>query len=92
MNLGNVKKMIEENEVVAIDLKYADLIGNWYHITFPPRRLEHVLKHGIPFDGSSIPGMKSVEAGDMVLITGPGNGNHGPVCKNPDPEDAELHL
>ena len=68
MNLNEVKNLIEEHEVTAIDLKYADLVGNWYHITFPPRRLEHVLEHGIPFDGSSIPGMKSVEAGDMVLL------------------------
>jgi glutamine synthetase len=41
---------------------------NWYHITFPARRLEYVLKKGIPFDGSSIPGLKAVEAGDMVLL------------------------
>ena len=68
MNLNKVKKLIEEQNIVAIDLKYADLTGNWYHITFPPRRLDHVLEHGIPFDGSSIPGMKSVEAGDMVLL------------------------
>ncbi len=26
------------------------------------------MQEGIPFDGSSIPGMKVVEAGDMVLI------------------------
>jgi glutamine synthetase len=30
--------------------------------------LEYVLENGIPFDGSSIPGLKSVEAGDMVLL------------------------
>jgi glutamine synthetase len=30
--------------------------------------LEYVLKKGIPFDGSSIPGLKAVEAGDMVLL------------------------
>ena len=71
MNLSKLKQLIEERKVVAIDLKYADLIGNWYHITFPPRRLDHVLKHGIPFDGSSIPGMKSVESGDMVLLPDP---------------------
>jgi len=71
MNLNKVKNLIEERQIATIDLKYADLVGNWYHITFPARRLDHVLKHGIPFDGSSIPGMKSVEAGDMVLIPDP---------------------
>ena len=42
MNLENVKKLVEEQEIASIDLKYADLIGNWYHISFPPRRLDHV--------------------------------------------------
>ena len=83
MNLNSVKKLIEEQNIVAIDLKYADLIGNWYHITFPPRRLERVLKDGIPFDGSSIPGMKSVEAGDMVLIPDPGTAIIDPFARVP---------
>ena len=68
MNLEPVRALIEKEGVHSIDLKYADLVGNWYHISFPPRRLLHVMEHGIPFDGSSIPGMKSVEAGDMVLL------------------------
>ena len=68
MSLDEVKKLIEQHGVDSIDLKYADLVCNWYHISFPARRLETVLKNGIPFDGSSIPGMKSVESGDMVLI------------------------
>ncbi len=68
MNLIDVKKMIEEYDVKTIDLKYSDLVGNWYHISFPVRRLDYVVENGIPFDGSSIPGMKSVEAGDMILL------------------------
>lgn len=68
MTLEKVKKIIKENELKTIDLKYSDLVGNWYHISFPSRRLEHVIKHGISFDGSSIPGMRSVESGDMVLL------------------------
>lgn len=68
MNLAEVKKLIEEFEIRSIDLKYSDLMGNWYHISFPARRLEYVLENGISFDGSSIPGMKSVESGDMVII------------------------
>jgi glutamine synthetase len=68
MNLTDVKKLIEENQIKSIDMKYSDLIGNWYHISFPARRLEYVVENGIPFDGSSIPGMKSVEAGDMILL------------------------
>ena len=83
MNLNKLNTLIEEQKVVAIDLKYADLVGNWYHITFPPRRLEYVLQHGIPFDGSSIPGMKSVESGDMVLIPDPDTAVMDPFARTP---------
>ncbi len=68
MDLQTLKQLIIEHEVKAIDLKYCGLDGKWYHITFPARRIETVLKRGVPFDGSSIPGMRSVESGDMVLM------------------------
>lgn len=68
MNLQEVKNIIDENQIRTLDLKYSDLVGNWYHISCPARKLEYVMKNGIPFDGSSIPGMKSVEAGDMILL------------------------
>lgn len=68
MDIQKLKQMIEEHEVQAIDLKYTGLDGRWYHITFPARRLEFVLEHGVPFDGSSIPGMTTVESGDMALM------------------------
>ena len=83
MNLNDVKKLIEEHGIQTIDLKYADLVGNWYHITFPSRRLDHVMQNGIPFDGSSIPGMKSVESGDMVLIPDPDTAILDPFCDRP---------
>ncbi len=68
MDKKQLQKMITDNEVQAIDLKYCGLDGKWYHITFPARRLDFVLEHGVPFDGSSIPGMRDVESGDMVLM------------------------
>lgn len=68
MDQKTLQKMIAENEIKAIDLKYCGLDGKWYHITFPARRIETVLARGVPFDGSSIPGMMSVESGDMVLM------------------------
>jgi glutamine synthetase len=68
MDIRTLKQLIEEQEIEAIDLKYVGLGGQWYHITFPARRLEDVLERGVAFDGSSIPGMRSVESGDMVLM------------------------
>ncbi|PKN73885.1 MAG: type I glutamate--ammonia ligase [Candidatus Cloacimonetes bacterium HGW-Cloacimonetes-3] len=68
MDQHSLLQMITDNEVKAIDLKYCGLDGKWYHITFPARRILNVLERGIPFDGSSIPGMRAVESGDMVLM------------------------
>ena len=90
MNLNDVKKLIEEQQVESIDLKYADLVGNWYHITFPVRRLDHVMHNGIPFDGSSVPGMRSVEAGDMLLIPDPATAVMDPFAKSPTTSHAEY--
>ncbi len=66
MEYSAIKKFIEEENIQAIDLKYCDLVGRWYHITFPARRFDTVMRDGIPFDGSSIPGMRTVESGDMI--------------------------
>ena len=68
MDLEKLKQLIIEHEIKFVDLKYSDLFGRWYHNTFPVRRLEKVLQNGIPFDGSSIPGLKSVESGDMIMM------------------------
>ncbi len=68
MNLQQLQELIQEKRVKNVDLKYVDLVGRWYHINFPARRLEYVMEHGIPFDGSSIPGMRNVESGDLILM------------------------
>lgn len=68
--------MVEDNQVRAVDLKYSDLMGRWYHVTFPVHSLENALVEGIPFDGSSVPGLRRVESGDMVNV--------------PDPETASI--
>jgi glutamine synthetase len=56
MDQKTLHKMIADNQIRAIDLKYCGLDGKWYHITLPARRIDTVLSRGVPFDGSSIPG------------------------------------
>lgn len=68
MELQALKDFIAEKNVKNIDLKYVDLVGRWYHINFPARRIDYVMKNGIPFDGSSVPGMRNVESGDLILL------------------------
>lgn len=83
MDIKQLRQLITEKEVQALDLKYCGLDGRWYHITCPARRLEAVLERGIPFDGSSIPGMRSVESGDMVLMPDPATANIDPFYETP---------
>ncbi len=64
-----VKKLCEREKVEIIDLKYTDLFGRWYHLTLPASRLdEKLFVEGESFDASSVPGYKSVEAGDMNMV------------------------
>ncbi|NLH50568.1 MAG: type I glutamate--ammonia ligase [Myxococcales bacterium] len=57
------------NRLEMIDLKYIDLFGRWQHLTIPIKRLSPALfTDGEPFDGSSAPGYKKVESGDMVIV------------------------
>ncbi len=83
MKYHDVKNLINQNEIVSIDLKYSDLVGNWYHISFPAKRLDYVLEKGIPFDGSSVPGMRSVESGDMILLPDLSTAIIDPFLKTP---------
>jgi glutamine synthetase len=70
-------------QVEMVDLRFTDLFGAWHHVTIPVQRLsERVLARGVPFDGSSIPGFKSVHAGDMVLIPDPATALLDPFCRH----------
>ena len=83
MDVKQLKKLITENDVRAVDLRYCGLDGKWYHITFPARRLDKALLRGVPFDGSSIPGMRAVESGDMVLMPDISSAHIDPYFETP---------
>ncbi|MBM4400089.1 MAG: type I glutamate--ammonia ligase [Candidatus Cloacimonetes bacterium] len=83
MELRQLKKLVQDENVKAIDLRYCGLDGKWYHITFPARRLDKALEKGVPFDGSSIPGMRSVESGDMVLMPDISSAHLDPYFETP---------
>lgn len=96
--ITEVKSLVTQKNIQGIDLKYSDLIGNWYHITFPSRRLDHVMEHGIPFDGSSIPGMSLVQSGDQVLLPDLSTAIEDPFTQKPTLRmlsyicDADTHV
>ena len=62
-----IEKALLEKDVKFIDLKYSDLPGRLRHVTLPIERFEQAMKQGVGFDGSSVAGFRTVDAGDMVL-------------------------
>ncbi len=83
MDVKQLKKFVLDNDIKSIDLRYCGLDGKWYHISFPSRRLDFVLERGVSFDGSSIPGMRAVESGDMILMPDISTAQMDPFLETP---------
>ena len=67
--IDEAERFIKKEEVQFIDLKFVDLFGGLHHITIPARRFDkEFCNSGVGFDSSSVPGFKSVESGDMILL------------------------
>lgn len=74
---------IEENHIQVIDLKFCDLWGRWHHLSLPVSQFNpDLLEQGIGFDGSAV-GLKSVKAGDMVLVPDLATGFRDPFWQAP---------
>jgi len=65
-------RLIQEQSVRIVDLRFTDLPGVWQHFSVPPDAVdENALVEGIGFDGSSIRGFQKIQESDMVLIPDP---------------------
>ncbi|MEK8089360.1 glutamate--ammonia ligase [Thermithiobacillus plumbiphilus] len=68
----NVFKMIEDNEVKFVDLRFTDTKGKEQHVSMPAHALdEAAFEEGKAFDGSSIAGWKHINESDMILRLDP---------------------
>ena len=62
-------KMIKDNDVKFVDLRFTDTRGKEQHVTLPASVVtEDMFKDGKMFDGSSIAGWKGINESDMVLM------------------------
>ena len=52
-------KLIKDNEVKFVDLRFTDPRGKWQHVTFDVP-LDDDFAEGTMFDGSSIAGWKAI--------------------------------
>ena len=67
--IDRVLQVVQDKGVQMVDLKFVNLLGQWHHLTVPAGQLTgETFRLGVPFDASSTPGFKTVEAGDMVLL------------------------
>jgi glutamine synthetase len=69
MSAKDVLKMIKENEVRYVDLRFVDTKGKEQHVTIPASTVdEDMFEDGKMFDGSSIAGWKHINESDMILM------------------------
>ena len=70
----DIMKLIKDEKVEYVDIRFCDLPGVMQHFTIPAAALtEAVFEDGLAFDGSSIGGWKGIEASDMLLMPDPGS-------------------
>ncbi len=72
MNITEVLKLIEDEEVAYVDVRFTDPKGKLQHVTLDRDLIdEDFFEEGFMFDGSSIAGWKSIDQSDMKLIPDP---------------------
>ena len=65
MSAENVLKMIKDEAVEFVDLRFTDPRGKWQHVTFDKSMVdEDFFAEGSMFDGSSIAGWKAINESD----------------------------
>lgn len=84
MAIVDVLKMIQDNEIKFVDLRFTDTRGKEQHVTVPARAFNvDKFEDGHAFDGSSIAGWKGIQASDMLLMPDPDTANMDPFMDEP---------
>ncbi len=69
MKTEDVLRLIKEQNIEMVDFHIVDLPGTWQHVTVPVSEIDDdTLQKGIPFDGSSLRGFRSIEESDMIMV------------------------
>ena len=69
MDNKGVLKLMKDEEVDYVDIRFTDPRGKLQHVTVMADQVdEDFLEEGFMFDGSSIAGWKSIDQSDMKLM------------------------
>jgi glutamine synthetase type I len=75
----DVMKMMADNEVKFVDLRFTDTKGKEQHVSVPTKSFgDDKFTDGHAFDGSSIAGWKGIESSDMLLMPDPASARMDP--------------
>ena len=79
-----VLKLIQDQNIQMIDLKFIDTPGTWQHLTVHKDQIdESSFTDGVPFDGSSIRGWKAINESDMAMVLDPNTTWIDPFMQEP---------
>ncbi|MBL1175322.1 type I glutamate--ammonia ligase [Pantanalinema sp. GBBB05] len=79
-----ILEWIKRDNIQMIDLKFIDTPGIWQHLTlFHDQIDESSFTDGVPFDGSSIRGWKSINESDMAMVPDPNTAWIDPFMAEP---------
>jgi len=80
----DVLKLVQDQNIQMIDLKFIDTLGTWQHLTVYHNQIdESSFSDGVPFDGSSIRGWKGIEESDMTMVLDPNTAWIDPFMQEP---------
>ena len=96
-----VLKMIQDENIKIIDLKFVDMPGIWQHCSFFQDQIdEDAFVDGVAFDGSSIRGWKAINNSDMAMVPDPKTAWIDPfmkektlsmICSIKEPRTGEMY-
>ncbi|TNF36604.1 MAG: glutamate--ammonia ligase [Gammaproteobacteria bacterium] len=84
----NTLRLIKENQVKWVDIRFTDFRGKEQHVTIPAKYVnEGFFETGQMFDGSSIAGWKGINESDMILMP-----DDSTAVLDPFADDATVNL
>lgn len=100
--LASLNKLIKDNKVQFVDLRFTDLRGKEHHVTMPTSKVdEQFFRYGKAFDGSSLAGWSVINKSDLILMPDASTAVLDPFCDLPtvnircdvfDPETKDTYI